>query len=134
MTQATAQFELNFAAGLIDLFPSFNDCLSASVYSCGKPFKNIAADMDMSPSHLSRLLNVQQENMHFPAYRLPELIAVTGDKSPIYWLVEKFCQDTDAQAKQAVNEIAALLPKLQALVDRANPDETTDDPKQRAGQ
>lgn len=119
MPQNVTQFELNFEAGLTDLFPSFSDCMSASVYSCGKPFKNIAADLDVSPSHLSRMLNVNDEGVHFPARRLNELIEATGDLRPVYWLVEKFCQDSDAQARRAIGELATILPKIVALVERA---------------
>lgn len=119
MTQGTAQFEINFDAGLTDQFPEFSDCLRASVYSCGKPFKNIAADLDVSPSHLSRMLNSADEGVNFPAHRIDELVRATGDKSPIYWLVEKFLQDADAQAKQALREIPAAIEKLTKLAELA---------------
>lgn len=110
------QVELNFEGGLVDQFPEFEDCLKASVYSCGKQFKAIAADLDASSSWLSRALNKEDKDLNFPAYRLDELLSITGDLRPIYWLVEKHCQDADTQRKQAINDLIRLMPKLHELL------------------
>ncbi len=106
------QFELNFEPGLTDIFPSFHDCLKASVYGCGKPFKAIAADLDMSSSRLSRMLNEADEGINFPASRLDELVNITGDRRPIYWLIEKYCADGEARKRQAAATLEALLPRI----------------------
>lgn len=107
------QVDLNFEGGLTDQFPEFGDCLKASVYSCGRPLKAIAADLDMSASELSRKLAQNPNDLvHFPAQRLAELIAATGDLRPIYWLAEKFCQSQEARKKQAINELVRLMPAL----------------------
>lgn len=108
------QFELDFTAGLIDRFPTFQDCVRASVYGCGRQFKAIAADLDMSPSLPSQKL-AGQETV-FPLQRLPELIQATGDNTPIFWLVEKFCEDSDAKHKRNVERLAQLLPEIQRIV------------------
>jgi hypothetical protein len=112
------QIELNFEAGLIEQFPEFQQCLKASVYSCGKPFKAVAADLDMSSSRLSRMLNENDENIHFPAYRVPELMKATGDIRPIYWLVETFCRDADERQKAAVRQFMAEMPKMMKLMEK----------------
>lgn len=49
------QLEIDFTPGLTEQFPHFLDCVKASVYGCGKPFKVVAAEVEMSPSELSRL-------------------------------------------------------------------------------
>lgn len=91
------QVELNFEGGLTDQYPEFKDCVKASVYGCGRPFKAIAADLDMSSSALSRkLANNPDDPVHFPLHRLPELLQATSDMRPLYWLVEKYCRDDAA--------------------------------------
>lgn len=118
MTEETAQFELNFDAGLTTRFKKFSDCLIASVYSSNVQFKNIAADLDMSPPDFSQKLNPDYLKKNFSIHLLPELLEATGDLTPVYWLVEKFCQDADAQQRQAVNEFLAALPKFLAIAEQ----------------
>jgi len=50
------QVEINFESGLTDQFPQFRDAVKAAVYGCGRPFKAVAADLDMTSSELSRKL------------------------------------------------------------------------------
>jgi hypothetical protein len=70
----------------------------------------------MSPSELSRkLANNPNDNVHYPVKELDALIAATGDLTPIYWLIEKFCEDSDAKQRRALQtlaQIAAELPRL----------------------
>ncbi len=109
------QFELDFEPGLTDRFPEFLDCVRASVYGCGRPFKAIAADLDMSPSALSQKLADNTDN-HFALRRLPDLMRATNNLEPIYWLVEKFCDDPEQKHRRNVALVAELLPKLAAMV------------------
>ena len=113
------QFELNFEGGLTDRFPNFLDCVRASVYGCGRPFKAIAADMDMSPSLLSQKLS-DQGDTKFALQRLPELIEATHDYSPIFWLVERFCDSPDAKKRKSIERLAVLLPQIEAALREAN--------------
>ena len=106
---ASTQFELDFQPGLLDQFATFGDVVRASVYGCGKQLKSIAADLDLSSSELSRMLS-STESLHFPVERLDELIGSTGDLRPIFWLVEKRCEDSDAKKKRAVNDLLRLMP------------------------
>lgn len=111
-----SQLEIDFTPGLTEQFPEFLDCVKASVYGCGKAFKAVAAELDMSASELSRkLADNPNDPVHFPAKKLAELIKATGDMMPIYWLVEKFLEDSNAKQKRAIEAIAQLsieLPKL----------------------
>lgn len=109
-----AQFELEFQPGLTDQFPEFREVLAASVSNCGRPHKHVAADVDMTSSELSRkLADNPNDNVHFPAEKLPQLIAATGDMRPIYWLIEKFLDDADHKRKRAIADIQTILPLLQ---------------------
>lgn len=111
------QVEIDFKPGLLAQFPDWMDCVRSSVYSCGHPFKVIAADLDMSVSELSRKLSKNPSDpVHFPVDRLPDLIAATGDKRPVYWLIEKFLEDADSKRKRAVDDLTQLLPQIQAAL------------------
>ena len=117
------QVEINFEAGLTEQFPTFDDCLRASVYGCGRAIKAIAADLDMSQSELSRkLADNPNDPVHFPADRLDELIAATKDYRPIYWLIEKFIEDAEVKRRRNIDEMAALIPKLQRMISECTKD------------
>lgn len=111
------QYEIDFTPGITEQFPEFRDVVRASVYDCGRAFKAIAADLDMSVSELSRkLADNPNDPVHFPQQRLPELIAATGDKRPIYWLIEKFLDDGEKRKQRALATVETLLPQLAAAV------------------
>lgn len=114
------QVELNFEAGLTEQFPEFKDVVKASVYSCGRALKAVAADMDMTSSELSRKLSDNPNDpVHFPLQLLPALVKATGDKRPVYWLVEAFLEDEEVKKSRAVAQLADMLPQLQALLKTA---------------
>lgn len=86
----------------------------------GRPFKAVAADLDMTSSELSRKLGDNPNDpVHFPLHLLPELIRATGDKRPVYWMVESFLEDPVAKRARAVAQLADLLPQLTALMKAA---------------
>jgi hypothetical protein len=114
------QLSLTLESSLVQQFPEFRDVVHAAVYNCGRQFKSIAADLDMSPSELSRkLADNPKDPVHFPFQKLPALIAATGDKRPVLWLVEKFLDDPAAKRQSAVDRLDVLLPEIAALVKAA---------------
>lgn len=114
---AEKQLDLSFQGGLVDQFPAFRDVVRASVYGCGRQFKAVAADMDIAPSLLSRMLaNNPEDPRNFPLDRLPDLVEATGDKRPIYWLVERFLEDPSERRDRAVSQLADMLPRLEQLL------------------
>lgn len=120
------QLSIPLDPGLTQQFPEFRDVVRASVYSCGRAFKAVAADLDMSVSELSRKLSDNvHDPVHFPLYRLPDLVRATGDKRPVLWLVETFLDDPVARKQHAVDRIASMLPELAALVKDARDTETS---------
>jgi hypothetical protein len=115
------QVEINFAAGLTEQFPAFRDVVKASVYGCGRQLKAVAADLDMTSSELSRKLGDNPNDpVNFPLNLLPDLIRATGDKSPLYWLVESFLENPEIKRQRAVAQLADMLPQLQALMKAVN--------------
>lgn len=115
----SAQYELNLEAGLTDQHETFGDAIRASVYGCPKQLKAVAADLDLSSSMLSRMLNDADPSVNFPAHRLPELIAATGSLLPVHWLIERFCQDEDEVQRQAMRKLASMLPDVMRAMERA---------------
>lgn len=116
------QLEISFEPGLTDQFPRFRDVVRASVYGCGRPFKVVAADLDLSESMLSRMLSDNDDGerkRNFPVERLPELVTATGDIRPIYWLIESFLEDEETRQKRALSTIETLLPELQKALTHA---------------
>lgn len=114
------QVELNFEAGLTEQFPEFRDVVKASVYSCGRQFKSVAADLDMSSAELSRkLADNPNDPVNFPLHLLPALIDATKDKRPVYWLVERFLEDADTKRKRALTQMVDLLPHIEQLLKTA---------------
>lgn len=114
------QLEIDFTPGLTEQFPEFSDCLKASVYGCGKAFKVVAAELDMSASELSRkLANNPADNVNFPAKLIPDLICATGDLMPVHWLIEKFIEQPDAKQRRALDALAQLSRELPELLRRA---------------
>lgn len=113
------QMEITFESGLTDQFPKYRDVIRAAVYGCGRPFKQVAADLDLSESMLSRMLSHTtdtESKRNFPIEKLPDLIQATGDHRPIHWLIERFIEDDAHRQKRALATLESLLPELhQAL-------------------
>lgn len=114
------QLEIELEGAMLDEFPDFMDAVRASVYGCGRPFKAIAADLDMSVSELSRrLARNANDPIPFPLDRLPDLVRATGDKRPVHWLVESFIEDRESKRKRAIDELERLIPLVQRAVKAA---------------
>jgi hypothetical protein len=102
------QITLNYDAGLVDGYPTCREFIGYRVHNQGRAQKSIAADMDYSPSHLSRkCAQSPDDSMRFTLDDLERFIEVTGDTSPVLYLVEKYLTDN--------NRIAALEAELERL-------------------
>jgi hypothetical protein len=116
-TSKSFQMGLELDPGILDEYPDFRDVVRASVYSCGRAFKAIAADLDMSVSELSRKLSDNPNDpIHFPYHRLPDLIRATGDVRPIYWLIATFIESDETKQKRAIDQLSRLLPQIQVAL------------------
>ena len=102
------QITLSFDVGMADSYGTCREYVAARVHQQGKPQKAIAADMDYSPSDLSRkLAQNPDDSRRFTLDDLETYISVTGDTQPVLYLVEKYLTNND-------DEIA----RLQAEIDR----------------
>lgn len=103
------QLTLNFDAGLAESFSSCRECVQSLVHQQGKPVKAIAADMDYAPSTLSRkLAQSPNDTQKFTLDDLEQFIQVTGDKRPIYFLIERYLTDQRSELERLKAEVARL--------------------------
>lgn len=113
------QMNIEFDSGITEQFPAFKDVVRASVYSCGRAFKAVAADLDMSVSELSRkLADNPNDPVHFPLDRLPELLAATGDLRPVYWQIERFMENPQARRDRVLSEAQEVLKRMHVLLEQ----------------
>lgn len=114
------QLTLDFLPGLSELYATALQCVDAQIKSSGKPLKTIAADMDLSVSELSRkLANNPEDPRNFTLNDLENYIKATGNTTPILYLAQKYCVDTDTKKQHATNALNAMLPQVMALLKAA---------------
>ena len=114
------QHSFDFTPGLTTQFPRLRDVLCAAVYGSRGGLKSVAADLDVSPSELSRMLNREQDDPRkLDVEDAVAIVASTGDTRPVQWLIEKFLHNPEQQRAMAAAQIAQLLPALQQLAQQA---------------
>jgi hypothetical protein len=107
-----SQLTLNFEAGLSSHFDTCREFVQTRVYRSSRPHKAIAADMDYSPSTLSRkLAQSENDSQKLTVDDLEAYMQVEGDLMPIYYLIDKYLvnersieelEDELARRKQAL--------------------------------
>jgi len=110
------QMTLDLDTGLTDRFRSVKEVVAAGVYRRG--LKRCAGDLDVAPGNLSVQLAGDGQR-HFDTDLLERYIEVTGDKSPIYFLVAKYCGDQGAARDEALEWVQSLLNELPSLLANA---------------
>ena len=117
---STSSVRLDIPDGLAERYSTALEVVRAGAYSNRKPLKTIAADMDVSPSDLSRkLANNPDDPRRFTLLDLESYMTSTGDMQPILYLVQKFCTDPQAKQREALVALAKLAPQIQALLKQA---------------
>lgn len=117
---ATSQLTLDFRPGLTERYESTLECVRAGVHGNEKPLKTIAANMDLSPSDLSRKLATNPDDpRRFTVADLERYIEATGDTTPILYLAQKYCVDADDKRRAALASLAQMAPQIEALLKAA---------------
>lgn len=102
------QLTINFDAGLVESYETVREYVAARVHQQGVAQKVVAADMDLSPSALSRkLAQSPNDTLRLTCDDLERYIQTRGDVQPVYYLVEKYLS--------GANEIEALERRLAEL-------------------
>lgn len=103
------QITINYDAGLTESYQTCREFIAARVHGQGKPQKAIAADMDYSPSDLSRkLAQAPGDSRRFTLDDLEKFVDTTGDTSPVLYLVEKYLTRTKDKIAELEAELARL--------------------------
>ena len=112
--QTPEQMTLDLDPGLTDRYRSVKEVIAAGVYRRG--LKRTAADLDVAPGNLSVQLSGDGQR-HLDVDLLERYIHVTGDLTPIHYLVSKYCGDKTADKDEAVERLRQMLSELPRLLD-----------------
>lgn len=115
---APSQLTLSFEPSLPERFPSLRAYVAHRTPLLAKSAKVIAADMDMSPSTLSRKLNPSEgDTQRFNLDDLEAFLESTGDApAVIEYLAAKYMDSPDARKARALNKVERLAEELSAAM------------------
>ena len=115
MTPVSAtQLTLSFEPSLPERFKSLRAYVGFRVQEQRLHAATLAADMDLSPSTLSRKLNQPEgDTQRFNCDDLEAYIAATRDISVIEYLVSKYMDTPEARKVRAIARVETLAAQLQ---------------------
>lgn len=107
----TEQLTLNFSAGLSNIYTTCREVIHARIWQQGKQLKGVAAEMDLSPSHLNRKLTQSpNDTMRFTLDDLDAYLESTGDLAPLEYYIDKYYRKAK---KDEISELKARIEQLQ---------------------
>lgn len=108
----------NFEPSLPERWPTLRQYIAFKAMQQQKPMKVIAADMDISPSTLTRKLNpADGDTQRFNLDDLEGYIDSTGDvDSVIEYLAAKYKDTDEARKARTLAKVESMLPELAALL------------------
>lgn len=103
------QLLIDFDASLVTSYGTCREFIAARVHQLGRPQKSIAADMDYSPSDLSRkLAQNPDDSRRFTLDDLEKYIETTKDIEPVKYLAEKYLVGQVDEIQKLRDQIAFL--------------------------
>ena len=122
-SQTSRQLTLEFAPGLTERFRFARDAVAQGVYQRGLKktaiiYVNTDFGTDWAPGNLSVALG-DDGTRKFGLDDFERYIEVTGDLTPLYFLVEKYLGDKSATRDQALPKAVDLLQGLPELLHQA---------------
>lgn len=111
------QLSLTLEPGIGSRNRTLREHLATRIYSAG--MVAVAGKMDLSPSKLTEKLAGSDSSGKPRGLTIDELeryIAISGDVSPIHYLVDKYLQDPAVVQQEALAKIASLAEQLPALL------------------
>jgi hypothetical protein len=115
---ARAQMTLDFDPSLPERWPTLRHFIAYRAALVSKPMKVQAADMDMSPSTLSRKLNPSEgDTQRFNVDDFEQWLESTGDAPAILdYLAAKFMDTPEARRARVLTKVEAMVPELAMLL------------------
>jgi len=112
MTEENIQLNLVFEKPAHE---TIKEAIIAAVSNSGMSQRAVAAELDYSPQEFHRILS-SEEYRYFPVEKLPKLLEITGDYTPLYWLVNKFLMPLQDAREQQFQEFLKAMPKIEKLL------------------
>jgi hypothetical protein len=116
------QMWLPFEPGLVERWPTLKAYMRYCVHTCpsGKSLKQIAADMDLSQSELTRkLADNPNDPRSFDLDDLEKYVETQDDDRPSTYLAQKRAKSQESAQAYAVERLTVLLPEIAELVQTA---------------
>lgn len=115
---APSQMTLSFEPTLPDRFPTLRAYIAHRTPLLTKSAKVIAADMDMSPSTLSRKLNpTEGDTQRFNLDDLESFLESTGDApAVIEYLAAKYMDSPEARKARVLSKVEGLAAELSSAM------------------
>jgi hypothetical protein len=113
ISDSQRQLTLNFDPSLVAGHRSLRDVMAAGIYQRG--LKMMAAELDLSPGNLSVALSDGGQRK-FDLDELERYVQVTGDKTPVYYLVARYLGDEAAARDAALGQVSDLLQSLPGML------------------
>ncbi len=110
---ATNQLTLELDPNLLDRYRNVRDVVTAGVYQRG--LKRIASDLDVAPGNLSCMLSDDSQRK-LGTDDLERYIEVTGDLTPIHFLVSRYLGDKTAEDTARTERLEALMGEMASLL------------------
>jgi len=109
---------LDFDPSLPERWPSLRQFIAHRAAIVTKPMKVQAADMDMSPSTLSRKLNPSEgDTQRFNVDDFEQWLDSTGDAPAILdYLAAKYMDTPEARRARVLTKVEAMVPELALLL------------------
>lgn len=111
--QATVKTEitLTFEPGISKHFPTLREFVQYRIRCSGKDQRLIAAEMDLSPSDLSRkLAENPNDKRRFTCADLEAYMRTQFDYTPLHYLAEKYLSPrTTEEIRRKIDELKAML-------------------------
>jgi hypothetical protein len=115
---AQPQLTLNFEPSLPERFGTLREYVAHRAMVVSKSIKTQAADMDLSPSTLSRKLNpAEGDTQRMNLDDFEGWLASTKDAAAVIaYLAAKYMDSDDARRTRVLSRVESMLPELMAMV------------------
>ncbi len=122
--EALGQLTLSFEPSLPEQYDTVVEYVNHLQHHQLVPQKTLAGKMDLAPSTLSRKLSPKDgDTQRFNCDDLEAFIRVTGDTSPIEYLIAKYMQGPNAKKHRIKKRVVNLMDQLERLLPELEDDE-----------
>lgn len=118
VSTTASQLTLHFEPSLPERFGSLRAYLAFRAATQAKPLKVVAAEMDLSPSALSRKLNPGEgDTARFTVDDLEAYLQATGDVGAVLeYLAAKYGDTDESRKARLLSQVEQMLPQLGTLL------------------